>query len=250
MSPAVRRGALGHDGLHPLAIGASAVLNVMAIWLVLVAHPAAIPPPDAPRPASPGPVLAVVAIPVPPAPGALAALPLPPPPSPPFARPAGLMPPPPPPPPSPPFARRAGLVRPLPRPPVVHRHPRLVSPPPPPDIKPPHPAPLAPSPEAPPMAEPVTAPSWQAQLLAWVEAHKTYPPLALQQGDEGVVVAQFTVDRSGHVSSPVLRRRARAPELNQAVLDMLKGASVPPFPASMTAASVTVTIPIKYSLND
>jgi protein TonB len=100
------------------------------------------------------------------------------------------------------------------------------------------------------MAEPVIAPTWQAQLLAWVEAHKTYPPLALQQGDEGVVVAQFTVDRTGHVSSPVLQRRARAPELNQAVLDMLKGASVPPFPASMTAASVTVTIPIKYSLND
>ena len=59
---------------------------------------------------------------------------------------------------------------------------------------------------------------------------------------------QFAVDRSGRVIDFAVIRSSGYPDLDAAVESMMRGASLPPFPADMPQSSVRVSVAIRFSL--
>ena len=90
--------------------------------------------------------------------------------------------------------------------------------------------------------------AWRAALSTWLQDHKTYPDAARRAGEQGRVVVRFTVDRTGRVEDVVLVSSSGSASLDEAAQAMLRGARLPPFPAGMTQAQVTATVPIRYAL--
>jgi periplasmic protein TonB len=92
------------------------------------------------------------------------------------------------------------------------------------------------------------SPSWQGQLSAWLQAHKSYPEPAREQGEEGTASVRFTVARDGRVLAVSLVQGSGSGLLDAAALALLRDARVPPFPDAMPQAQVTVTVAIRYTL--
>ena len=93
----------------------------------------------------------------------------------------------------------------------------------------------------------------EADYFSLVSAHlnrrKIYPPEARQARQQGVVTVRFTVDRSGGVSGVAIKRSSGHDLLDRATLDLLQRvAPLPRMPASMRRDSVTLSLPIDYSL--
>ncbi len=175
--------------------------------------------------------------------------------------------PPPPEPPPPPVVRPpievAPVAAPLPKEVVAVPPP---PPPPPPDVV----AEPAPTPERP-VARPATptvatasvsvpaanleprAKQQEMDYFSLVNAHlarnKRYPRKARRARQQGVVTVRFTVHRDGRVSGAEIRQSSGQALLDAATLDLLDRVSpLPRFPREMTRQSVTVTLPIDYSL--
>lgn len=86
-------------------------------------------------------------------------------------------------------------------------------------------------------------------VSAYLNRRKTYPAEAKQARQEGVVTVRFTVDRAGNVSGAAIKRGSGHDLLDQATLHLLQRvAPLPPMPASMQRQSVTLALPIAYSL--
>ena len=92
------------------------------------------------------------------------------------------------------------------------------------------------------------SPSWQGQLSAWLQEHKTYPEAAREQGEEGAATVRFTVARDGRVLAASLVRSSGSARLDTAAVALLRGPRVPPFPAAMPQAEATVAVSIRYTL--
>jgi periplasmic protein TonB len=199
------------------------------------------PPPEAPPPPAdiPPPVPQADIVPPPPEPPPVATEPAPPAPEAPVA----AVEPAPPPPPKP-------AVKKPPKPVVQHVQP----------VQPPMPAP-SPAPQATPpqtalAATPVPAPvpspeasaGYRALLSAWLESHKHYPDPARQRGEEGNAVLRFDVDRNGHVIDFAVTKSSGYPDLDASVEEMMRGATLPPFPAGMPQPRMEVSVTIRFSL--
>jgi periplasmic protein TonB len=93
----------------------------------------------------------------------------------------------------------------------------------------------------------------ESDYFALVSAHlnrrKTYPAEAKQARQQGVVTVRFTVDRNGNVSGTSIKRSSGHIILDQATLTLLQRvAPLPRMPDSMQRDSVTLSLPIDYSL--
>lgn len=93
----------------------------------------------------------------------------------------------------------------------------------------------------------------EADYFSLVSAHlnrrKTYPTDAKKARQEGVVTVRFTVDRAGNISNVSIRRGSGHETLDAATLQLLQRvAPLPRMPASMQRDSVTLSLPIDYSL--
>lgn len=93
----------------------------------------------------------------------------------------------------------------------------------------------------------------EADYFAMVSAHlnrrKVYPAEAKQARQQGVVTVRFTVDRSGSVSGVSIKRSSGHDILDRATLDLVQRvAPMPRMPSSMQRDSVTLSLPIDYSL--
>lgn len=143
----------------------------------------------------------------------------------------------------------------------VRRH--QEPPPPSPAYLAPSPAPqpsMAQAPVAPPRtasaATPVPAPvqspeasaGYRALLSAWLDSHKHYPDAARQRGEEGRAVLRFAVDRSGRVIDYAVTASSGYPDLDKAIEEMMRGATLPPFPAGMPQPRMEVSVTIRFSL--
>ena len=104
----------------------------------------------------------------------------------------------------------------------------------------PVPAP-APSPEA--------SAGYRALLSAWLNSHKRYPDAARQRGEEGRAVLRFEVDRSGRVIDYAVTTSSGYPDLDQSLEEMMRGATLPPFPAGVTQPRMEVSVTIRFSLS-
>ena len=88
-----------------------------------------------------------------------------------------------------------------------------------------------------------------SQVSAYLNRRKTYPVEARKARQQGVVVIRFTVDRAGNVSGVSIKRGSGHDTLDTATLDLLQRvAPLPKMPASMQRDSVTLSLPIDYSL--
>jgi len=105
-----------------------------------------------------------------------------------------------------------------------------------------------------PTAVPAPAPSpeasagYRALLSAWLESHKRYPETARQRGEEGHAVLRFLIDRSGRVLDYAVISSSGYADLDQSLEEMMRGATVPPFPAGMSESRMQVSVTIRFSL--
>src|SRR6516225_3088365 len=84
-----------------------------------------------------------------------------------------------------------------------------------------------------PVPSPDASAGYRALLSAWLESHKRYPESARERGEEGHAVLRFQVDRSGRVLDYTVTSSSGYADLDQAVEEMMRGATLPPFPAGM-----------------
>ena len=116
--------------------------------------------------------------------------------------------------------------------------------------EPPPPAPVQtaaiPQPAAPP--GPLVSAGYRAALSAWLEGHKHYPDRARARGEEGRALLRFRVDRSGRVLDYAVVQSTGHPDLDAAIDRMMRGASLPAFPADMAASEVEFSVPIRFAL--
>lgn len=133
-------------------------------------------------------------------------------------------------------------------------------------VKPAQAAP-APAPVAAPIAQPQPMPSpaspsigddpkarkaeadYFAILSAYLRRNKVYPAEAKQARQQGIVTIRFTVDRRGNVSGESVKRSSGHTILDSATIQMLRRVSpLPSMPSSLKRDSVTISLPIEYSL--
>jgi periplasmic protein TonB len=101
---------------------------------------------------------------------------------------------------------------------------------------------------APPSPSTAISPSYAALLGAWLESHKRYPESARESGEEGRAVLQFAVDRSGRVLDFAVVKSSGYSDIDAAIENMMRGATMPPFPADMPQSSIRVSVAIRFSL--
>jgi periplasmic protein TonB len=238
----------------PLAVS---ILGHGGVLILLALFAAQLPPAPLPQPrksgievmlAPPPQPLAETPPPVPePPPVAATEPPAPEPPPPPAAV---AMPQPPPPPPKP------VVHKPAVKPPPRHQAPQPVreTPPPAPRAAPqtaPMQTAMFPPPPVPapaPRPAPTVSPGYRSLLSAWLESHKRYPESARARGEEGRAVLRFRVDRSGRVLNYALAASTGFADLDAAIDGMMRGATLPPFPADMAPSDVEVTVTVRFSL--
>ena len=91
--------------------------------------------------------------------------------------------------------------------------------------------------------------SWRSLLLTRLQQSKRYPASAEARREQGVVSLSFTVDRSGRVLSRSIAKSSGVEALDEEVLAMVKRAEpLPAFPPAMTQQSVSLVVPIRFSL--
>jgi protein TonB len=120
----------------------------------------------------------------------------------------------------------------------------------------PLPLPTAPAPATapqtaslpPPVQAPVISADYRALLSNWLESHKRYPEDARARGEEGRAVLRFRVDRSGRVLDFAVVGSTGYSDLDAAVMAMMRGATLPAFPPSMTSPEIEVSVTIRYGL--
>lgn len=90
---------------------------------------------------------------------------------------------------------------------------------------------------------------YYALIAAHLNRRKSYPTEAKKARQEGVVTIRFTVNREGDVSAVSVKRSSGHALLDQVTIDLLRRvAPLPHMPASMARDSVTLSLPIDYSL--
>ena len=99
----------------------------------------------------------------------------------------------------------------------------------------------------PPPAPTVSA-DYRTLLSGWLESHKRYPEEARQRGEQGRAVLRFRVDRYGRVLDYAVVSSTGYADLDQAVENMMRGATMPPFPPSMPEPEIEVSVTIRFGL--
>jgi protein TonB len=95
-----------------------------------------------------------------------------------------------------------------------------------------------------------TEANYFAQVMAYLARRKEYPAEARQARQQGVVTVRFTVDAGGNVSAIGLKRGSGYGLLDDATLALLRKVSpLPPIPRDMHRDSITIALPIEYSLS-
>ena len=90
--------------------------------------------------------------------------------------------------------------------------------------------------------------TWRSALAGWLQSHRTYPDEARRQAEEGTVLIRFSMARDGRVLDVTLVHSSGSSALDEAAQATFRNARMPPFTADMTQAQTTVTVPIRYRL--
>lgn len=86
----------------------------------------------------------------------------------------------------------------------------------------------------------VASANYRSLVAAELNRRKFYPAAARSSGARGVVLVNFTVGSSGHVTQHSIARSSGQPALDQAVHQMMASVSLPPPPGGVFRASVPI----------
>ncbi len=90
-------------------------------------------------------------------------------------------------------------------------------------------------------------PDWANQFAAWWIRHRYYPPQAGENNEQGDVVLDLVVERSGRVERVALASGSGSQWLDLAALGVFRGATLPALPSD-AAASVPIHLTIHYQI--
>lgn len=94
-------------------------------------------------------------------------------------------------------------------------------------------------------------PDWHHQLMAHLQRHKRYPPLARQRRQQGTAHVRFSMDRQGNLISNEITQTSGSVLLDRGALTMLGRAQpLPPPPAEVSGQILEVEVPVQFSLNE
>lgn len=92
-------------------------------------------------------------------------------------------------------------------------------------------------------------PTWATALLKRLQQFKRYPRVAQARDEQGIVLLAFSVDRNGRVLTHHIAKSSGHADLDDEVTAMIERAQpLPAFPASMTQATLDLTVPIRFTL--
>jgi protein TonB len=92
--------------------------------------------------------------------------------------------------------------------------------------------------------------SYSARVRAEIESHKTYPSLARQRGQEGVVQLDLTIARDGTRQALAVRSSSGYRLLDDAALDAaLRVGTYPPAPDTLDGESFRFQFSMGFTLN-
>ncbi len=89
---------------------------------------------------------------------------------------------------------------------------------------------------------------WANGLQAYWRNHRYYPRQAVENGEDGTVLVELVVNRSGKVESVEVVSRSGSPWLDMAALSTWRRAQLAPFPHENTDPRMTITLTINYIL--
>lgn len=89
---------------------------------------------------------------------------------------------------------------------------------------------------------------WAQGLKAYWLRHRYYPPQAAENGEDGSVDIELTVNRLGRVESVAVKSRSGSPWLDMAAAATWRNAQLAPLPAETAGERITVPITINYLL--
>ncbi len=92
----------------------------------------------------------------------------------------------------------------------------------------------------------VSPAKWQSRLMAHLERRKRYPSGARSRREEGTAYVRFRIDDAGNVLSASLARSSGFPELDNAVVDLVRRAS--PVPAPPPGVNKIITAPVRFTV--
>lgn len=86
------------------------------------------------------------------------------------------------------------------------------------------------------------------RVLALVARRKYYPRSSRELGEEGLVIVQVRIARSGEILRYALTRTSPHERLNEAAKKTLDGLKFPPLPVSYDGGTLNLEIPFRYRL--
>lgn len=92
----------------------------------------------------------------------------------------------------------------------------------------------------------VSPAKWQSRLMAHLERLKRYPSGARSRREEGVAHVRFSIDERGNVQTVRLVRSSGHPDLDEAVVALLRRAS--PVPPPPPGAPRDITAPVVFDI--
>ncbi|MBC9209354.1 TonB family protein, partial [Roseomonas aerophila] len=90
--------------------------------------------------------------------------------------------------------------------------------------------------------------SWNGAFMSWVRNRSFYPRQAAENGDDGEVMVQVVIERSGRVRSVELRRRSGSMFLDMGLQSIFRNQTVPPFTPDMEGDTMTMNFTMRYIL--
>lgn len=88
-----------------------------------------------------------------------------------------------------------------------------------------------------------------SQISAWIDANKDYPGEVKKRKQQGTVTVRFSINRDGELLNASIRKSSGHALLDQAALATLSRANpFPPIPAFMNRQTLSIVVPIDYSL--
>jgi TonB family protein len=91
--------------------------------------------------------------------------------------------------------------------------------------------------------------SWRHDIMARLQAQRSYPDVALHRGWQGAGTVQFRIERNGRLLDVAVAQSTGRPALDEAALGIVRRAApFPPIPRGM-ADEMTLTLPIDFLID-
>lgn len=93
------------------------------------------------------------------------------------------------------------------------------------------------------------SPTYQTEIMAWLERYKRYPERAQRRRIEGTALLRFTLAPDGEVLAYALERSTGSEELDREVIRMIERASpLPAMPADLVVSRLELSVPVTFAL--